>query len=63
LMGAIVSFYFGARHQSKAQDFQRTILTGLALNQNAPIDAPPAAITPAPSDNPALQEWQARDGG
>ncbi|AZQ67254.1 carboxylesterase [Silicimonas algicola] len=27
LMGAIVSYYFGARHQSKSQDFQR----GLAL--------------------------------
>jgi hypothetical protein len=27
LMGAIVSFYFGARHQAKTQDFQRA-LTG-----------------------------------
>lgn len=25
LMGAIVSFYFGARHQAKGQDFQRSI--------------------------------------
>lgn len=25
LMGAIVSFYFGARHQAKSQDFQRSV--------------------------------------
>lgn len=25
LMGAIVSFYFGARHQAKAQDFQQSV--------------------------------------
>lgn len=30
LMGAIVSFYFGARHQVKSQDFQRGIAETLA---------------------------------
>lgn len=30
LMGAIVSFYFGARHQAKSQDFQRSIATTLS---------------------------------
>lgn len=30
LMGAIVSFYFGARHQAKTQDFQRSIAASLA---------------------------------
>jgi hypothetical protein len=30
LMGAIVSFYFGARHQAKAQDFQRALSGTLA---------------------------------
>ena len=30
LMGAIVSFYFGARHQTKSQDFQRVLATTLA---------------------------------
>ena len=30
LMGAIVSFYFGARHQAKAQDFQRALAGTLA---------------------------------
>jgi Holin of 3TMs, for gene-transfer release len=30
LMGAIVSFYFGARHQAKSQDFQRALTGTLA---------------------------------
>lgn len=30
LMGAIVSFYFGARHQAHSQDFQRSIAQTLA---------------------------------
>jgi len=30
LMGAIVSFYFGARHQVKGQEFQRSIASALA---------------------------------
>jgi hypothetical protein len=30
LLGAIVSFYFGARHQAKGQDFQRSLATTLA---------------------------------
>lgn len=30
LMGAIVSFYFGARHQTKSQDFQRGLTETLA---------------------------------
>ena len=30
LMGAIVSFYFGARHQTKSQEFQRGIAETLA---------------------------------
>lgn len=30
LMGAIVSFYFGARHQTKAQDYQRGLAETLA---------------------------------
>ncbi|MEM9901368.1 MAG: holin family protein [Pseudomonadota bacterium] len=31
LLGAVVSFYFGARHQAKSQDFQRSIASTLAL--------------------------------
>lgn len=51
LMGAIVSFYFGARHQMKAFEFQADVARALA--------AGPSALV---GQNPALQEWQARDG-
>lgn len=53
LMGAIVSFYFGARHQVKAFEFQTSVAQALAATRQAPISA---------SDNPALQDWQGRDG-
>ena len=50
LMGAIVSFYFGARHQVKSQEFQRSVVMGLATKQIA---------TPEPVQaNAALQDWQ-----
>lgn len=51
LMGAIVSFYFGARHQVKAFEFQASVARALAVPQSKPL----------PADNPALAEWQARD--
>jgi len=50
LLGAIVSFYFGARHQAKGQAFQRSI--ALAL-----MGAPAAADV-----NRALQDWRQGDG-
>ncbi|GAA6189476.1 holin family protein [Litorivita sp. NS0012-18] len=31
LLGAIVSFYFGARHQVKGQEFQRSIAASMAM--------------------------------
>lgn len=54
LMGAVVSFYFGARHQLKGQQFQREIAETLTR--------PPAA-RPAPAEtgedpNPALDDWR-----
>ena len=52
LMGAIVSFYFGARHQVKAFEFQTQVARTLAATHSAP----------QPAANPALSEWQARDG-
>jgi hypothetical protein len=78
LMGAIVSFYFRARHQAHSQDFQRSIAQTLArvptvventralqaLRSDTPQmaqSAPSAELTLgalAPSDNPALLEWQ-----
>jgi hypothetical protein len=53
LMGAIVSFYFGARHQVKSQEFQRSIAMSLAAGQAALPKAEPQTA------NPALQDWQA----
>lgn len=55
LMGAIVSFYFGARHQAKGQDFQRSVVQTVAM-RNA-LKAPAPAQSP---DNPALSDWQAQ---
>lgn len=56
LLGAIVSFYFGARHQAKGQSFQasiaRTISAGAALKslKEVPDDAPEAHTTPKTAD-------------
>ncbi|MEY1555688.1 holin family protein [Yoonia sp. R2331] len=59
LMGAIVSFYFGARHQAKGQDFQRSVVQSVALTQA--VTAPTG--TPDPKDeNAALAEWWASHG-
>ncbi|PJI91588.1 holin (3TMs family) [Yoonia maricola] len=55
LMGAIVSFYFGARHQAKTQEFQRSVAMSFAAAQLQPEE------TGKPSTNPALQDWQADD--
>lgn len=52
LMGAIVSFYFGARHQAKGQEFQRAVAQSMVLAQQA--KAPDASRAP----NAALTEWQ-----
>jgi hypothetical protein len=53
LMGAIVSFYFGARHQVKGQNFQREI----AQTENVTTTA--ASVRPdiGASDNAALADW------
>lgn len=59
LMGAIVSFYFGARHQAKAQDFQGQILAGLAITQTKTTEqasVPAPALASDASENAALQE-------
>jgi hypothetical protein len=42
LMGAVVSFYFGARHQTKAQDFQRAM--GATLARTAEVTRNLAAL-------------------
>ena len=56
LMGAIVSFYFGARYQLKAQEFQRQTLQAVVAV------APPVAPLAGFDNNAALQDWQAQYG-
>ncbi|PUB19283.1 holin family protein [Yoonia sediminilitoris] len=66
MMGAIVSFYFGARHQAKGQDFQRSVASSLMLAQTLkgpeapeqPDGAPQAPSAP----NAALLDWQGKNG-
>ncbi|WP_425537333.1 holin family protein [Phaeobacter gallaeciensis] len=62
LLGVIVSFYFGARHQIKSQEFQRSLAEVAAripqaLEGPAPVqnDKPPSQIE---VENPALQAWR-----
>lgn len=69
LLGAIVSFYFGARHQAKGQDFQRDLAERMGtLRQfrnvrdeaQAEVDAAPERVQREPvttDGNPALEEW------
>jgi hypothetical protein len=66
LMGAVVSFYFGARHQAKGQEFQRGLaLAAAAVGAGAggPANtgggAAPDAGARGPSTNPALDDWRA----
>ncbi len=72
LMGAIVSFYFGARSQAKGQEFQRSIAetairaseVTARLRALEALDAGAAIVTDplepaALDDNPALSEWSA----
>lgn len=60
LLGAIVSFYFGARHQAKGQEFQRELVEHLA--RSTPSRAPtPEPVQPTeepePDGNAALEDW------
>lgn len=72
LLGAIISFYFGARHQAKGQEFQRSIaetmtrasqVTGnLQALQALEAGAGAPEALPAPEQaerNAALEEWRA----
>ena len=63
LMGAIVSFYFGARHQAKGQEFQRSVAQTLALAaavQSKPeVDEKASEASILATDNAALDDWRA----
>ena len=70
LLAAIVSFYFGARHQAKGQDFQRELAETMAAvpqvvrtvrEVEGLKDVTPEEVEP-PSDNPALADWRAKQG-
>ncbi|SIN86839.1 holin family protein [Vannielia litorea] len=71
LMGAIVSFYFGARHQAKGQEFQRSIAAAVALAPQVQANmaalaalqagagsAVPEEETALEAANPALDDWR-----
>jgi hypothetical protein len=63
LMGAIVSFYFGARHQAKGQEFQQSIADTMARTgevtrniqtlNGAATPTPPNATSPMYLTNPS----------
>lgn len=67
LLGVIVSFYFGARHQRKTQDFQRDIaltlaqtpgvMANIAALHDLRADSPDAAAATS-EVNPALEDWR-----
>ncbi|MEQ8341743.1 MAG: holin family protein [Marinovum algicola] len=67
LLGAIVSFYFGARHQAKGQAFRRELAQTVAqvpqvVDNLRRLDDMQAPDAPDPSagagDNPALEAWR-----
>ncbi len=69
LLGAIISFDFGARHQAKGQEFQRSIAQTVAragdvTNNIAALNALNAGANRVPEDetaaaaNPALEDWR-----
>jgi hypothetical protein len=60
LMGAIVSFYFGARHQAKSQDFQDSVVRTASavagvVDRQKQLETPVAPV----ENNPALDAWRA----
>lgn len=66
LMGAVVSFYFGARHQLKGQEFQREIAQTLARVPTVIDTTRALRALEAPEDgapNPALEDWRRVDAG
>ncbi|MCG6882952.1 MAG: holin family protein [Silicimonas sp.] len=71
LMGAIVSFYFGARHQVKTHDLQRALAESLArapgiARSVAALDTEEteqAGVGGNQGDNAALDDWRRSRGG
>ncbi|MGI9391514.1 MAG: holin family protein [Boseongicola sp.] len=69
LMGAIVSFYFGARHQTKNQEFQKGVAETLArtpevvanIRQLNAMGQDEFGAADLESENAALSEWRRLD--
>jgi hypothetical protein len=62
LLGVIVSFYFGARHQRKSQDFQRDIAASMARAPQAMANI--AALEAMGADRSGTdRSGEASDGG
>ena len=60
LLGAIVSFYFGARHQAKGQEFQRELVEHMARplpDRPSPPGTGTPTQEPQPDGNAALEDW------
>lgn len=60
LLGAIVTFYFGARHQAKGHEFQRT-LAAAALTAPVTaraIEASAGEVEGEDAPNAALEDWR-----
>jgi len=56
LLGAIVSFYFGARHQAKGQAFQERLLRDLTAARA--LQTGEEVVPPEAAENPALLDWR-----
>ncbi|WP_412554831.1 holin family protein [Shimia sp. MIT1388] len=71
LLGVVVSFYFGARHQAKGQEFQRTMADNLkrvpeVVETLAALEGPVQTQVRSPmeaGDNPVLLDWQKASSG
>ena len=63
LLGAIVSFYFGARHQAKSQEFHRGIAATIARTPSVVQNLRNLErLDDDRDDNPALEEWRKANG-
>lgn len=71
LLGVVVSFYFGARHQAKGQEFQRSMTDNLkrvpeVIDTLEALDGPVRVEARSPmegGENPVLVEWRKHSSG
>lgn len=71
LLGVVVSFYFGARHQSKGQEFQRTMAQNLPqisemIDTIKALEGPVRGEAQSPmagGENPVLVDWREHSSG